>query len=160
MDKRKLNFRFHNPNRTEDLLPVLLRTCIEANMKKAEQAIRECAVSDGKTYRVITLDRRALIVESEQKTLFKMPKGAYFGKGYSIPNEYVKVNTYECVLELPQDFKIELSEKGGRLTVDEFVREVVGKNETDYESPFMPPGKIAAKTAPKKYNRSKNQMIK
>lgn len=41
MDKPKLNFRFHNPNTPEELTKILLRVCIDANMKKVEQVIRE-----------------------------------------------------------------------------------------------------------------------
>ena len=41
MDKPKLNFRFHNPNTPEEFTKILLRVCIDANMKKVEQLIRE-----------------------------------------------------------------------------------------------------------------------
>ena len=41
MDKPKLNFRFHNPNTPEELTKILLRVCIDANMKKVEHIIRE-----------------------------------------------------------------------------------------------------------------------
>ncbi len=41
MDKPKLNFRFHNPNTPEELTKMLLRVCIDANMKKVEHIIRE-----------------------------------------------------------------------------------------------------------------------
>lgn len=41
MDKPKLNFRFHNPNTPEELTKILLSVCVDANMKKVEQVIRE-----------------------------------------------------------------------------------------------------------------------
>lgn len=41
MDKPKLNFRFHNPNTPEELTNILLRVCIDANMKKVELIMRE-----------------------------------------------------------------------------------------------------------------------
>lgn len=41
MDKPKLNFRFYNPNTPEELTKILLRVCIDANMQKVEQLIRE-----------------------------------------------------------------------------------------------------------------------
>ena len=44
MDKPKLNFRFYNPNTPEELTKTLLRVCIDANMKKVEQLIRDEAV--------------------------------------------------------------------------------------------------------------------
>ena len=45
MDKPKLNFRFHNPNTPEELTKILLRVCVDANMKKVEHIIREEAAS-------------------------------------------------------------------------------------------------------------------
>ena len=45
MDKPKLNFRFHNPNTPEEFTKILLRTCIDANMKRVEQILREEAES-------------------------------------------------------------------------------------------------------------------
>lgn len=41
MDKPKLNFSFHNPNTPEEMTKMLLRVCIDANMKRVEQVIRE-----------------------------------------------------------------------------------------------------------------------
>lgn len=42
MKRPKLNYRFHNPNKNDDvLIKVLLDVLIEANMKKAEKAIME-----------------------------------------------------------------------------------------------------------------------
>ena len=42
MKRPKLNYRFHNPNKNDDvLIKVLLDVLIEANMKKAENAIME-----------------------------------------------------------------------------------------------------------------------
>lgn len=39
--KRKLNFRFHNPNTPEETAGYILRVLIEANRGKLEQAIQE-----------------------------------------------------------------------------------------------------------------------
>jgi len=41
LDKPKLNFRFHNPNTPEELTKILLRVCIDANMKKIEHILSE-----------------------------------------------------------------------------------------------------------------------
>ncbi len=41
MDKPKLNIRFHNPNTPEELTKILLRVCIDANMEKVKQIIKE-----------------------------------------------------------------------------------------------------------------------
>ncbi|MED9902574.1 MAG: hypothetical protein UFG06_00145 [Lachnospiraceae bacterium] len=43
MKKRKLNYRFHNPNTAEATADYLLKVLIEANTGKVEQAIQEAA---------------------------------------------------------------------------------------------------------------------
>lgn len=41
MNKRKLNYRFHNPNSAEDTADFLCKLLIEANAGKVERAIEE-----------------------------------------------------------------------------------------------------------------------
>ena len=41
MNKRKLNYRFHNPNSAEDTAEFLCKLLIEANAGKVERAIEE-----------------------------------------------------------------------------------------------------------------------
>ena len=43
MNKRKLNYRFHNPNSAEDTADFLCKLLIEANAGKVERAIEEAA---------------------------------------------------------------------------------------------------------------------
>lgn len=43
MKKRKLNYRFHNPNTVEATADILLNVLIEANSEKVEKAIQEAA---------------------------------------------------------------------------------------------------------------------
>ncbi len=43
MKKRKLNYRFHNPNSAEATADTLLKVLIEANLQKVEKAIQEAA---------------------------------------------------------------------------------------------------------------------
>lgn len=43
MNKRKLNYRFHNPNSEEDTAEFLCKLLIEANAGKVERAIEEVA---------------------------------------------------------------------------------------------------------------------
>lgn len=43
MKKRKLNYRFHNPNSAEATANTLLKVLIEANLQKVEKAIQEAA---------------------------------------------------------------------------------------------------------------------
>ena len=48
MKKRKLNYRFHNPNPAAETADYLLKILIEANTEKVQLAIQEAAVaSDG-----------------------------------------------------------------------------------------------------------------
>ena len=44
MKKRKLNYRFHNPNSAEDTADFLCKLLIEANAGKVERAIEEAAL--------------------------------------------------------------------------------------------------------------------
>lgn len=43
MKKRKLNYRFHNPNSAEATADYILKIFIEANSEKVEKAIQEAA---------------------------------------------------------------------------------------------------------------------
>ena len=43
MKKRKLNYRFHNPNTAEVTADILLKILIEANSEKVEKEIQEAA---------------------------------------------------------------------------------------------------------------------
>ena len=43
MNKRKLNYRFHNPNSAEDTANFLCKLLLEANTGKVERAIEEAA---------------------------------------------------------------------------------------------------------------------
>ena len=43
MNKRKLNYRFHNPNSAEDTANFLCKLLIEANAGKVERAIEKAA---------------------------------------------------------------------------------------------------------------------
>ena len=47
MKKKKLNYRFHNPNTAEATADILLKVFIEANSKKVEKAVQEAVLSDG-----------------------------------------------------------------------------------------------------------------
>lgn len=43
MAKRKLNYRFHNPNPVEVTADYILKVMIEANEKKVEETIKEAS---------------------------------------------------------------------------------------------------------------------
>lgn len=45
MKKRKLNYRFHNPNTVEKSVDYLMKILIEANNPKVEQAIQQAVVN-------------------------------------------------------------------------------------------------------------------
>lgn len=41
MKKRKLNYRFHNPNTVEETANLLYKVFVEVNKEKVEKAVRE-----------------------------------------------------------------------------------------------------------------------
>lgn len=49
MKKRKLNYRFHNPNPAAETADYLLKILIEANTEKVQSAIREAAAASDDT---------------------------------------------------------------------------------------------------------------
>jgi len=147
LDKRKLNYRFHNPNQPEALERELLQICIDANMKKVESVVRE-SVEKENTLRVVAIDRQAQVAKLKDITLFKMPKGEYEGKYYRISNRYIKEQSSEIVLELPNDIEIplfdEMQQECKSLSIDEFVKVVTGKSEKEYEDKYRLPSVIYA----------------
>lgn len=44
MAKKKLNYRFHNPNSAEDTVELIFSILIEANKGKVERAVEEAAL--------------------------------------------------------------------------------------------------------------------
>ena len=48
MKKKKLNYRFHNPNTAEATADILLKVFIEANSKKVEKVVQEAAEQSAK----------------------------------------------------------------------------------------------------------------
>ena len=54
MKKRKLNYRFHNPNAVEDTADLLYKVFIEVNSNKVERAIKEDAQEPLKNEKYIT----------------------------------------------------------------------------------------------------------
>ena len=156
MDKRRLNYRFHNPNQPEVLECALLQICISANMKKVESAVRDCIEKES-TLRIVVIDRNAQVAKLEEETLFKMPKGEYGGKYYKISNDCIKEQSAEIVLELPNDVEISLLDKMQQvcksLSINEFIKVVVGKGEKDYEELYKLPSAIYAEQI--KYNTTK-----
>lgn len=147
MDKRRLNYRFHNPNPSEALGRELLQICIGANIKKVECAMRE-SVEKQNVLRIVAVDKSAQVARLKEQTLFKMPKGQYGGKYYRISNDYIKENSEEIVLELPSEMEIqlfnEMQQECEILNIDEFVQAVAGKSETEYEDKYRLPSLIYA----------------
>ena len=147
MDKRKLNYRFHNPNPPEALGRELLRICIGANMGKVESAVRESFEKES-VLRVVAIPRRAQVAKLKEDTLFRMPIGEYEGKYYKISNDSIKEYAGEIVLELPFDTTIRLLDETQRevkrFDIDEFVKAVAGKDEREYEDQYRLPSEIYA----------------
>jgi hypothetical protein len=48
--KRKLNYRFHNPNPTAATADYILKILIEANEKKVEEAMQKASCNLSETY--------------------------------------------------------------------------------------------------------------
>lgn len=48
MKKRKLNYRFHNPNTAEATTTYLLKVLLEVNAAKVERVIQEKVLEPGK----------------------------------------------------------------------------------------------------------------
>ena len=116
-------------------------------MKKVESAVRE-SVEKQSTLRVVAIDRQAQVAKLKDISLFKMPNGEYEGKYYRISNDYIKECSGEIVLELPSDSEIklldEMQQEWKSVSIDEFVKAVVGKGEKDYEVKFRLPSVIYA----------------
>lgn len=159
MAKRKLNYRFHNPNPQDVLERQLLRICVDANMKKVEEAVRSEQV-----FRVIAVNKNAEIATLKEFTLFKMPKGEFEGRSYQIENGYIKRRSEEIVMELPIDTEITLFGEGQqekeRLNLDEFVKAVVGKNGCDYEEIYRLPSTIYKEMQRNTFRRTTTQSVK
>ena len=50
MKKRKLNYRFHNPNTSAETADYILKVFMEVNARKVEAAIREAVGTYPKTH--------------------------------------------------------------------------------------------------------------
>ena len=68
MNKRKLNYRFHNPNSAEDTADFLCKLLIEANAGKVERAIEEAATQCAEESEYITETENVEIVEEPART--------------------------------------------------------------------------------------------
>ena len=67
MKKRKLNYRFHNPNTAEVTADYLLKILIEANASKVEQAIQEAADElPNEPKHVLSENQLKLVLESHR----------------------------------------------------------------------------------------------
>ena len=63
MNKRKLNYRFHNPNSAEDTADFLCKLLIEANAGKVERAIEEVASRCAEESEYIAVAEKSEVVE-------------------------------------------------------------------------------------------------
>ena len=55
MKRKKLNYRFHNPNSATDSADFLCQILIEANAGKVERAIKEAALQEENEYQKYSL---------------------------------------------------------------------------------------------------------
>ena len=63
MNKRKLNYRFHNPNSAEDTADFLCKLLIEANAGKVEREIEEAASRCAEESEYIAVPEKTEMVE-------------------------------------------------------------------------------------------------
>lgn len=147
MGKRKLNYRFHNPNPPEALGRELLQICLSADMGKVESAVRE-SVEKASTLRVVAINRNAQVAKLKDNTLFRMPIGEYEGKYYRISNECIMESSGEIVLELPSDIEIklldEMQQESKNLSIDEFAKAVTERSESYYREKYRRPSAVYA----------------
>ena len=62
MKKRKLNYRFHNPNSAEATADYILKVFIEANSEKVEKAIQEAAeIEEERTKETVRFDKEDIV---------------------------------------------------------------------------------------------------
>ena len=102
--------------------------------------------TDEKVWKEIGVSEQAVIANYEKSTLFKMPKGNYEGMVYYIPSGMVRKDENGIRLRLPEDFEVHL--KNGTdekldLTAQQFMEELVGKTDEDYESIYRRPSEEA-----------------
>ncbi len=57
MKKRKLNYRFHNPNSEKETADFLCKLLIEANINKVEQVLKDAAMQCEDETRIEVLDQ-------------------------------------------------------------------------------------------------------
>ena len=88
-----------------------------------------------KKWNTVKISENAVIANYKETTLFKMPKGDYAGFVYYIPSGMVRKEDDGLYLRVPEDFVAHL--KGGDekkdLTAQEFIAEIEGKTDEDYE---------------------------
>ena len=53
MKRRKLNYRFHNPNSAAETVDYLLKILMEANIKKVQLAVQEAANAKNDTEEIL-----------------------------------------------------------------------------------------------------------
>ncbi len=59
MKKRKLNYRFHNPNPAAETADYLLKILIEANTEKVQSAIKKAAIVPLSTKEIVVKEHPA-----------------------------------------------------------------------------------------------------
>ena len=115
--------------------------------RKYESAVKESAENQN-VLRIVAVDKSAQVAMLKDMTLFKMPKGQYWGKYYRISNDYIKENSEEIVLELPSSMEIqlfnEMQQECEIISIDEFVQVVGGKSKTEFEDKYRLPSFIYA----------------
>lgn len=103
---------------------------------------------ENKNWRYVSVSKKAILREKDGSTLFKMPNGTFNGYSYYIPNNLLKQNEEKGTVRvaLPDGFVVKAKnnraekeeEKLVEFTADNFVEQVKGKTDKDYESLIKP----------------------
>lgn len=102
---------------------------------------------DDKKWNTVAICENAVIANYKETTLFKMPKGDYAGYVYYIPSGMVRKEDDGLYLRVPEDFTAHLKNGDEKkdLTAQEFIAEIEGKTDEDYESIYRKPSEEAVK---------------
>ena len=107
--------------------------------EKAEEPIS----GNDNGWRYVSVDKTAVIVQYDERTLFRMPNGEYEGYCYYIPNGLLRENEEKGTfrVSIPENFTVNLlnrnaqkdEEKKIEMNADGFIEQVKGKGASDYE---------------------------
>lgn len=91
------------------------------------------------------------IMALENSMLFRMPKGEYERYAYTIPSPFIRYNEERdsYAIGIPEDFTVSMKDNKSNdtvtMTAENFIAEIKGKTESDYESAYRRPSEESKK---------------